>query len=127
MNNIEEIIQAVFAENVIKVIMSGMKGAAKFKKIVIVKKKIKNIDMFQLAKYTESQAFHENLPVESLKGRVLELFRSEFRYAVIWTDKYEHNIRTSKKLEVTHSKKPAVGANRSTPVVPFFVHRPNRF
>lgn len=111
MNNIEEIIQAIFEENVIKIIMSGMRSSAnKYKKIIIVKKKIKDNDMYQLAKYTESQAFHENLPAAELKDRVIELFRNEFRYSVIWTDKYEHNIRTSKKLEVSHSKKPIDGA-----------------
>jgi len=110
MNNIEEIVQTIFAENIIKIIMSGMRSSAnKYKKIIIVKKKIKGSDMFQLAKYTESQAFHENLPATGLKDRVLELFRNEFRYSVIWTVKHEHNIRTSKKQEVSHSKKPIDG------------------
>lgn len=105
MKNLAEMIHRMVDENIVRVILSGRKNTAyKYKKIAIDKKKLKGGDMYQITKYTEEQAFHENIPARGIKDRIVEFLRSDYRYAVVWTDAHEYNIRTSKSGDISCSK-----------------------
>ncbi len=73
-----------------------------YKKIVIDKKK----DYYQIAKYTDKQVFHENVPQNGLLAACVGLTYGHFGQVNAWSDIRESYILISKKGSATlkHSK-----------------------
>lgn len=110
MNELAQYLQLMVTAGVEKIIIS--KPAVKteeYKKIVVEKKK----DGFQITKYTEKQAFHENVALEMLSERCTELIQGHFRQVNGMSDTEEHIILISKKGACNYKvKKTAMDAVR---------------
>ncbi len=85
------------------IISKPSSGTSEYKKIDINKKE----KDYQIAKYTQKQVFHENVPAEKVPLRCDELTaESGFRQLNLWTEEKEYSFLLSKKgeLKVTGRK-----------------------
>lgn len=112
MNDLEQYINLMITAGVVKIIIS--KPAVKtdeYKKVVVERKE----NGFQLVKYTEKQAFHENLLTEELSKRCVEIIDGHFRQINGMSENEEHIILISKKgvcnYKVKKTAKDAVKLN----------------
>ena len=65
---------------------------------------------FQISKYTDKQAFHENIQGKELAAAISDIIfpkdsKTEFRQLNLWTDSFEHIFLISKSGEFTHKKR----------------------
>lgn len=96
---LDQLIKDIFKENIVKVVLSNPKDT-KFKKIVINKQ----TNGFQAEKFTDKQAFHENLKNEQLPVFCYECMDNGFKQLNAWNDEAEFSIKISKKGKVFFNK-----------------------
>ncbi|MDE6750404.1 MAG: SAM-dependent methyltransferase [Lachnospiraceae bacterium] len=93
MNELEQYISLMTDSDIRKIIIS--KPALKseeYRKIVIENKG----EVFQAAKYTKEQVFHENIMPQDLRARCMQFIENHFRQVNGMTDDKEHIILISK-------------------------------
>ena len=94
MNELEQYIKLMIEAGVLKIIISKQASKAEeYKKIVAERKE----NGFQIVKYTEKQAFHENISEENIVKRCAELIDGHFRQVNGMSASEEHMIMISKK------------------------------
>lgn len=94
MEELKQYFTLMLNDGINKMIISNpVNKAEQFRKIVIERKK----QDYQIAKYTEKQVFHENVTLEQLSARCIELTEHHFRQVNGWTQREEHIILISKK------------------------------
>lgn len=89
---LDVLIKELFTENIIKVVLSNPKDT-KFKKIVISKQECG----YQAEKFTETQAFHENMKDSQLALFCYECMENGFKQLNAWDDTLEYSIKYQKK------------------------------
>ncbi|MDO4965731.1 MAG: SAM-dependent methyltransferase [Lachnospiraceae bacterium] len=99
---LDVLIKELFTENIIKVVLSNPKDT-KFKKIVISKQECG----YQAEKFTETQAFHENMKDSQLALFCYECMENGFKQLNAWDDTLEYSIKISKKGKVFFNKSKA--------------------
>ena len=106
MNELEQYLKLMLEAGVLKIIISKQASKTEeYKKIVVDRKE----NGFQIVKYTEKQAFHENVSEEEIVKRCAELIEGHFRQVNGMSVKEEHMIMISKKGAGTYKvKKKAV-------------------
>ena len=85
-----------------KIIISNPFSKSEEYKKIVVEKKDKN---YQIAKYTEKQVFHENIDLENLSRRMLELAENKYKQINGMSATEEHIILVSKKGNCTYKVK----------------------
>lgn len=96
---LDQIIKELLTEDIVKIVLSNSKDS-KFKKIVISK-----LDSFyQAEKFTDKQAFHENLNREQLALFCYETMDEGFKQLNAWDNDSEYEIKISKKGKVFFTK-----------------------
>jgi len=98
-NELNASLQNIFSEDVEKVVLSNGKNS-EFKKIVISKQG----KGFQAEKFTEKQAFHENIPDEKIECYCQDCMESGFKQLNAWSNDEEFSVKISKKGKVFYSK-----------------------
>lgn len=83
------------------IISKPVSKSQEFKKIVIEKTKAG----YQIAKYTQKQVFHENIKVDELGARCVELTMDSFGQVNAFSKEYEHMVMISKKGKVAYKKR----------------------
>ena len=73
----------------------------KYKKIVVTMKK----NSYQIEKFTEKQAFHENTTIDGAFEFCKESLKNDFLQLNAWDKNYEHIMLISKKGKVSYKKK----------------------
>ena len=63
-------LEEIFALPLIRLTVSNPRGGAEYKKITARPMEVKGQTVLQLEKFTETQAFHENLPMEDAPTRL---------------------------------------------------------
>ena len=102
MSEFKSYIEKIFAYDLQKAVISKPKSKqAEFKKITVNPIK----DGYQIAKYTEKQAFHENVKKENLPSRVGELADGVFLQVNAWTGEKEISLMASKKDKIFYKEK----------------------
>lgn len=101
---LDQIVKEIFENGIIKAVLSNPKDT-KFKKIVISKKE----QGFQAEKFTETQAFHENLKDDQLALFVYSCMESGFKQLNAWDDDFEYSIKISKKGKVFYNRTKSSG------------------
>ena len=102
---LDQVIKEIIAEDVVKIVLSNAKGT-KYKKITISKLECG----FQAEKFTDTQAFHENLRDDQLAVFVYECMDNGFRQMNAWNKENEFSIKLSKKGKVFFNKIKATDA-----------------
>ena len=65
-----EYIKTVFADRILKAVISNPKSkSAEFKKIVLTLKSIGGAEKYQIERFTDKQVFHENVDLSAEIGR----------------------------------------------------------
>lgn len=97
---LDQIIKEIITDrNILKIVLSNPKDT-KFKKISITKKD----KGYQAEKFTDKQAFHENLNDDQLALFCYENMEAGFKQLNAWDDNTEYSIKISKKGKVFFSK-----------------------
>lgn len=103
MHQLESFFTEIIEGGAHKLIISKPRNTTElYKKIVIEKKK----DYYQIAKYTDTQVFHENVPQAGLLAACVGLTYGHFGQVNAWSDIRESYILISKKGSATlkHSR-----------------------
>lgn len=97
-----DIFNGFYTQGINKVIISKPKNKSnEYKKIVILKKK----DNYFAEKFTEKQAFHQNLSFEDSLNFCIENLKEDFSQLNAFDDNYEYSILVSKKGKTSFIKK----------------------
>ena len=111
MEELKRYLDEMVTETLTKMVISNpkTKGEA-YRKININRKK----NGFQVEKYTEKQVFHENLSVEDVLPRCLELIHGHYGQVDAWDAEKQYTLLVSKKGKYTFKRKMRTG--QQTPV-----------
>ena len=96
---LDQIIKEILTKKIIKIVLSNPKDT-KFKKIVITKKD----KGYQAEKFTDKQAFHENLNDNQVALFCYECMDTGFKQLNAWDEEAEYAVKISKKGKVFFSK-----------------------
>lgn len=99
-----QIIKEIFENNIVKAVLSNPKDT-KYKRVVISKKD----QGFQAEKFTDTQAFHENLDDEQIALFIYTCMDSGFKQMNAWDDEFEYSIKISKKGKVFYNRSKSTG------------------
>ncbi|MCR5556216.1 MAG: SAM-dependent methyltransferase [Butyrivibrio sp.] len=109
MNTIAEQINSIMSsEKISRIIVSkAATKSSQFKKIDVLGR---NDQSFQISKYTDKQAFHENVQGKEIAAAISDiLFPSDgkvaFRQVNLWSESFEHIFLISKDGSFTHKKR----------------------
>lgn len=102
MSELREYINRIFTNPVQKLVISKpVSKQSEFKKITVAMMP----KFYQIAKYTEKQVFHENIPFDRIAERCAELTDGSFLQVNAWTDDRESFITISKKGKIFYKEK----------------------
>ena len=102
---LDQVIREIFEKDIIKVVLSNPKET-KYKKIVVSK----NDNGYQAEKFTETQAFHENLKANQISLFSYTCMEEGFKQLNAWDDSFEYSIKISKKGKVFYNRSKASDA-----------------
>ncbi|MBP5245459.1 MAG: SAM-dependent methyltransferase [Clostridia bacterium] len=102
MNETEKYIGEICALDVKKAVFSLAAKDSNYKKATV--RKISE-NTYQIERFTEKQAFHENFPAEKLEEKVNSLFPKDFSQAEFFTDEYVYGAKITKKGTLLHNRR----------------------
>lgn len=102
-----EYIKTVFADDIIKAVISNPKSkSAEYKKIVLSLKTIGGKQKFQIEKFTDKQVFHESIEPGAATDTAERIMADGgYRQLDAWSNSTEYMIKVSKKGKETLVKK----------------------
>ena len=98
-----DIINQIFEDKIIKGVISNPINKDEFIKIVFSLKSKNNENYYALEKYTKKQVFHENVQLNSIKEKIDEL-KCNFKQLNMFSETIEYSIKVSKKDKIFFSK-----------------------
>ncbi len=98
-NELREQLENIFASDIEKVVLSNSKDS-QYKKIILSRHK----SGFQAEKFTDKQAFHENIDEETVACYCRDCLEGGFKQLNAWTTDTEYSIKISKKGKVFTNK-----------------------
>lgn len=102
MSNTTDNIKEIFGLNPNKIILSKTASKSeKYKKIVITRK----AGGYQIEKFTEKQAFHENTSASQAEDFCRKQMREHFLQLNAWDNGFEHILLISRKGKISYKKK----------------------
>ncbi|MBQ7099999.1 MAG: SAM-dependent methyltransferase [Clostridia bacterium] len=102
MNELQEIINKIFEDGIYKAVISKPKEKnAEYRKITVERL----AKFYQIAKYTEKQVFHENVPFDKIAKRTLEIIDGQYLQLNAWGGEKEHCVTVSKKGKAFYGAK----------------------
>ncbi len=102
MSELQQAINQIFSNTITKAVISKpAQKSAEFKKITISRLP----KVYQLAKYTEKQVFHENVGFDDIAQRCLQLMEGGYLQLNAWSDEKEFSLMVSKKGKVFYKAK----------------------
>lgn len=109
MATLNELINKIFSNDILKAVISKpLSKQSEFKKITVSKMK----NFYQIAKYTEKQVFHENIPFDGIALRCTQLTDGSFLQFNAWSDSREYILLISKNGDPTLKSKMLKVENR---------------
>lgn len=97
--NAGELLDKIFANEIIKIVISNPEKNSQYRKIEIENKGEK----FLSSAYTEKQVFHENIAKNAIKSYILRFF-DNFKQINLFNLHYEYQIKISKKGKIFFNK-----------------------
>lgn len=102
MSELQQYIQSMLKTDIQKIIISNPTTKSEEYKKIIIENKGKT---YQIAKYTEKQVFHENILLEELTNRCVELTENHYKQINGMSATEEHIILISKKGKCNYKVK----------------------
>ena len=107
-------IKKLIADKPYKLILSNKASKEnEFNKVVITKKVIKNTPMYQIEKFTNTQAFHININEADLENILNEYLDVQYKQLNAWGEEYEFSLKITKKGKVLTNIKMNSPSNKS--------------
>lgn len=101
----EEKIKSILSAYPNKLILSNLTDKSyKYKKTTIVKKIIKEKISYQIERFTDKQAFHENIEADMLETVVLSEFPANYKQINIFAEDAQYDFKASKKGKILFNK-----------------------
>lgn len=97
-------IENIKLEDIYKVILSIPYKVSKYKKATIKLISKKGELLFQIEKFTSTQAFHENIKLEDLDNALRKLFEEDFQEIQVFTKSHIYGFRKTAKGKVLTNK-----------------------
>ena len=117
MPELKDCINRIFESDIQKLIISKPADkSCEYKKITVMKMP----KFYQIAKYTEKQVFHENIPLDGIATRCFELTDGCFRQINAFTDGKEIYITISGKGKIVFKQK---ALETQTACAPGHIHK----
>ena len=86
-----------------------------FNKIVITLKLIKNTPMYQIEKFTDTQAFHININETDLENAIYEYLNGQYKQLNAWSEDFEFSLKITKKGKPLTNIKKNTSASKDKP------------
>ena len=94
-------IERIIKEKPYKIILNNKSNKEnEFNKIVITAKFLKNSPIYQIEKFTDTQAFHININYNDLENVLIEYMTNSYRKLHAFTEKHEFSLKISKKGKI---------------------------
>ena len=104
MDDLYKYVETIFKDDIYKCVFSDNRNKeSKFKKAVA---EIKN-DKFQVERFTEKQAFHENIGIDEIKDTIYAMAQEGFKQMNFRSSSFEYSLKITKKDKVLYNRKKA--------------------
>ena len=102
-NKIDEILSF---DKLIKVVVSNkLNSTVQYNKVVFALKEKNKKEFYQIEKYTDKQVFHENIEINKLKEKLIEIIKGNYKQVVAWSENNTFDLKISKKGKMHLSQK----------------------
>ena len=106
MEELFKAIEDITNSNIIKLVISNkMNKEIKYNKVNIQLKAQGDKEFYQIEKYTDKQVFHENISLEELQEKLMELVEGNYKQLTAWSKDLVLDLKISKKGKIHLSKK----------------------
>lgn len=106
MEELKKVLDEVFKDEIIKIVISNkLNKEVKYNKIVVNLKEANKGKFYQIEKFTDKQVFHENISFENINEKVYECLNGNYKQLSAWLDNYTYDMKISKKGKVFLGKK----------------------
>ncbi|MEG2017441.1 MAG: SAM-dependent methyltransferase [Clostridium sp.] len=106
MEELFKAIEDIANSNIIKLVISNkMNKEIKYNKVNIQLKAQGDKEFYQIEKYTDKQVFHENISLEELQEKLMELVEGNYKQLTAWSKDSVLELKISKKGKIHLSKK----------------------
>lgn len=94
-------------EEMARAVFSRPRAEIIYRKCTVQPMMTRGVRIFQLARYTEKQAFHENIPADRLWKRLCEVFAEEFSQLELSMTDADFSFRETKKGNLLQNRRAA--------------------
>ena len=102
-NKMDEILSF---DKLIKVVVSNkLNSTVQYNKVVFALKEKNKKEFYQIEKYTDKQVFHENIEINKLKEKLIEIIKGNYKQVVAWSENNTFDLKISKKGKMHLSQK----------------------
>lgn len=102
-NKIDEILSF---DKLIKVVVSNkLNSTVQYNKVVFALKEKNKKEFYQIEKYTDKQVFHENIEINKLKEKLIEIIKGNYKQVAAWSENNTFDLKISKKGKMHLSQK----------------------
>lgn len=112
MEELKNKINEITSDKLLKVVISNkLNKDVKYNKINIELKEKNNKEYYQIEKYTEKQVFHENIELDVLNSKLVEMVFENYKQIGAWSDSTNYDLKISKKGKIFLGKKKSQNEN----------------
>ncbi|WP_250673936.1 SAM-dependent methyltransferase [Paraclostridium ghonii] len=112
MEELKNKINEITNDKLLKVVISNkLNKDVKYNKINIELKEKNNKEYYQIEKYTDKQVFHENIELDVLNSKLVELVFENYKQIGAWSDSTNYDLKISKKGKIFLGKKKSQNGN----------------
>lgn len=106
MEELKRTLEEVFKSEIIKIVISNkVKKDEKYNKIAINLKENNKNKFYQIEKFTDKQVFHENIKINEISDKVVELIFGNYKQMTAWSNNEIFDLKISKKGKIFLGKK----------------------
>lgn len=112
MENLKKSIDEMLNEELFKIVISNKANKdLKYNKIVISLKSSPKNTYYQIEKFTDKQVFHENIEVDFLSDKLIEIIYENYKQVASWSLNNTYDLKISKKGKVFLNKRKSDNSN----------------
>ena len=112
MENLKKSIDEMLNEELFKIVISNKANKdLKYNKIVISLKSSPKNTYYQIEKFTDKQVFHENIEVDFLSDKLIEIIYENYKQVAAWSLNNTYDLKISKKGKVFLNKRKSDNSN----------------
>ncbi|GAA0704526.1 SAM-dependent methyltransferase [Paraclostridium ghonii] len=112
MEELKNKINEITRDKLLKVVISNkLNKDVEYNKINIELKEKNNKEYYQIEKYTDKQVFHENIELDVLNSKLVEMVFENYKQIGAWSDSTNYDLKISKKGKIFLGKKKSQNEN----------------